>query len=74
MKTKARPVIAIIIPLGELSTTISPLMLHHRRLRHVKFVPHVGNEGSPKPRKLRPASVVIAAGTDMAILANAYGE
>ena len=36
--------------------------------------PHVGNDGSPNPRKLNPASVVIAAGTDIATLANAYGS
>ena len=34
----------------------------------------MGNDGSPKPKKLNPASVVIAAGTEIAILANAYGS
>ena len=69
MNTKERPVIAIIIPGGTIH--------HHRPLAAApnvfascKICPHVGNVGSPKPRKLRPASVVIAAGTEIAILAN----
>ena len=40
-------------------------------LASCKICPHVGNDGSPSPRKLSPASVVIAAGTEIAMLANA---
>ena len=70
IKTNAKPVRAIIMPGGT---------IHHHRpraaapyvLASYSMLPHVGKSGSPSPRKLRPASVVMAAGTDMAMLANA---
>ena len=73
IKTKARPVIAINNPGG---------IIHHQNPWAVapyvfaswSICPHVGNDGSPNPRKLSPASVVIAAGTEIAILANAYAS
>ena len=73
IKTNARPVIAIIIPGGTIHHH-SPLAAAPNVLASCKIWPHVGNDGSPKPRKLNPASVVIAAGTDIATLANAYGS
>ena len=70
INTNAKPVIAIIIPGG---------IIHHHNPRDAapnvfascNICPQVGNDGSPNPRKLRPASVVIAAGTEIATLANA---
>ncbi len=70
IKTNTRLVIAIIIPGG--------IIHYHNSLAAVPNVfasygicPHVGNDGSPNPKKLNPASVVIAVGTLIAILANA---
>ena len=70
IKTNARPVIAIITP-GGIIHHHNPLAAAPNVFASCKICPHVGNDGSPNPRKLRPASVVIAAGTDMATLANA---
>ena len=65
--------IAIIIPGGTIHHQ-SPLAAAPNMFASCNICPHVGNDGSPNPRKLNPASVVIAAGTDMATLANAYGS
>ena len=70
MNTNARPVSAIIIPGGTIHHHM-PCAAAPCSLASCSICPHVGNVGSPRPRKLRPASVVIAAGTDMATLANA---
>ncbi len=51
-----------------------PLAAAPNVLASCNICPHVGNNGSPNPRKLNPASVVIAARTEIAILANAYGN
>ena len=72
INTNARPVIAIIIPGGAIHHH-SPLAAAPYVFASCNICPHVGNVGSPKPKKLIPASVVIAAGTEIAILANAYG-
>ena len=67
IKTNAIPVIAIIIPGG--------IIHHHNSLAAApnvfascRICPHVGNDGSPNPKKLNPASVVIVVGTLIAIL------
>ena len=73
IKTNARPVIAIIIPGGAIHHH-NPLAAAPYVFASCKICPHVGNVGSPRPKKLRPASVVIAAGTDIATLAKAYGN
>ena len=73
IKTNANPVIAIITPGGTIHHH-NPLAAAPNVLASCNICPHVGNEGSPKPRKLNPASVVIAAGTEIATLANAYGN
>ena len=67
MKTNARPVIAIIIPGGAIH--------HHNPLAAAPYVfascnicPHVGNVGSPRPKKLMPASVVTVSYTHLTLL------
>ena len=63
------PVRAIINPGG---------IIHHHKPREAapavfascRICPHVGTEGSPNPKKLRGASPRMAAGTEIAILAN----
>ncbi len=73
MKTNANPVIAIKIPGGTIHHQ-NPCAAAPYVFASCRICPHVGNEGSPNPRKLNPASVVIAAGTEIAMLANAYGN
>ena len=70
IKTNANPVIAIIIP-GGIIHHHNPLAAAPNVFASCNICPHVGNDGSPNPKKLRPASVVIAAGTEIAILAKA---
>ena len=70
INTNANPVIAIIAPGGTIHHH-KPLDAAPKVCASCKICPHVGNVGSPRPRKLKPASVVIAAGTEIAILAKA---
>ena len=68
MNTNARPVMAIIRPGGTIHHH-NPLAAAPNVFASCNICPHVGKVGSPRPRKLRPASVVIAAGTEIAMLA-----
>ena len=73
IKKNPRAVNAIISPGGTIHHHI-PRDAASAVLASWSSCPQVGNDGSPKPRKLNAASVRIAAGTAIATLANVSGS